>query len=234
MEDLFEADEAPARICLAPGLIYMPAFLDLAAQTALAADIADVVAEAPWFQPRMPRSGHALSVRMTNCGSLGWVSDRDGGYRYEATHPVTGRPWPPIPPRALDVWRALADYPHPPQACLVNFYDSKARMGLHQDRDEEDFSAPVLSISLGDPCLFRYGGARRGDAAKRLELRSGDVLVLGGAARLFFHGVDKIFGGASTLLPGGGRINLTLRRVTRPPPRPTAAEIGAAGGRGAV
>jgi len=215
MEDLFETVEAPGRICLGSGLIYMPAYLDQAAQTALAADIAQVVAEAPWFQPRMPRNGHPLSVKMTNCGALGWVSDRDGGYRYEARHPATGRPWPPIPTRVLDVWRALADYPHPPEACLVNFYDCKARMGLHQDRDEQDFSAPVMSISLGDPCVFRYG-ARRNDASKRLELRSGDVLVLGGASRLFFHGVDKILGDESSLLSGDGRINLTLRRVTRP------------------
>jgi alkylated DNA repair protein (DNA oxidative demethylase) len=215
MANLFETAEAPARVRLAPGLTHLPTYLDAAAQAALAADIGRVVAAAPWLQPRMPRSGHPLSVKMTNCGDLGWVSDRDGGYRYEAVHPGTGLGWPPIPNRALDLWRALADYPHPPQACLVNYYDRAARMGLHQDRDEEDFSAPVLSISLGDPCVFRYG-PRRNDAASRLELRSGDVLVLGGAARLFYHGVDKIIGGASPLLPGGGRINLTLRRVTRP------------------
>jgi alkylated DNA repair protein (DNA oxidative demethylase) len=215
MVDLYEPAEAPARVCLAPGLIYLPAYLDEAAQTALADEIAQIVAEAPLFQSRMPRSGHPLSVKMTNCGSLGWLSDRDGGYRYEAAHPGTGRPWPPIPPRLMEIWRETADYPHPPQACLVNFYDAKARMGLHQDRDEEDFSAPVLSVSLGGSCVFRYG-PRRNDAANRLELRSGDVLVLGGAARLFFHGVDRILAGGSSLLPGGGRINLTLRRVTRP------------------
>jgi len=153
---------------------------------------------------------------MTNCGPLGWVSDQDRGYRYQAAHPETGRPWPSIPPRLLDLWRDVAETPNPPQACLVNFYDRRARMGLHQDRDEEDLSAPVVSISLGDSCIFRYGGTRRGDPTKRLTLHSGDIVVLGGGARLCFHGVDKILGGTSPLLPGGGRINLTLRRVTRP------------------
>jgi alkylated DNA repair protein (DNA oxidative demethylase) len=218
MADLFETADAQAPVRLAPGLLYLPAHLDAAAQRALADDIAEVVAEAPWLQPRMPRTGRALSVKMTNCGPLGWVSDREGGYRYQARHPETGRPWPPIPPRALNVWREVAGYPHPPQACLVNFYDGAARMGAHQDRDEEDFAAPVVSISLGDACVFRYGGTRRADAAKRLELRSGDVLVLGGAARLCFHGVDRILAGAPAFLPGRGRINLTLRRVTRPEP----------------
>ncbi len=215
MRDLLESAEPGARIRLAPGLVYLPAYLDAAAQVALAAEVARVVAAAPLFQPRMPRSGHLLSVKMSNCGALGWLTDRDGGYRYAATHPETGRPWPPIPPRLLRLWRETADYSHPPQACLVNFYDAKARMGLHQDRDEADFSAPVVSISLGDPCVFRYG-PRRNDAANRLELHSGDVVVLGGAARLYYHGVDRILAGGSALLPGGGRINLTLRRVTRP------------------
>lgn len=213
MEDLFES---PALVRLGSGLGYLPACLDAAAQTALAAEIARIVAEAPWFQPRMPRTGQAFSVKMTNCGPLGWVSDRDGGYRYQAIHPATGRPWPSIPSRLLDLWRKVADDPHPPQACLVNFYDGKARMGLHQDRDEEDLSAPVVSISLGDSCIFRYGGTRRGDPTKRLTLHSGDIVVLGGTARLAFHGVDRVLGGTSSLLPGGGRINLTLRRVTRP------------------
>ncbi|WP_084572831.1 alpha-ketoglutarate-dependent dioxygenase AlkB family protein [Methylocapsa aurea] len=201
---------------LPPGLAHFPAYLDAAAQRALADDIAAVIAQAPWFTPRMPRSGRPFSVKMTNCGPLGWVSDQDGGYRYQPTHPVTGQAWPAIPARVLDVWREIAQYPHPPEACLINFYDVSARMGLHQDRDEEEFAAPVVSISLGDACVFRYGGLKRADPASRLRLHSGDVLALGGSARLLFHGVDKILGGASALLPGGGRINLTLRRVTRP------------------
>ncbi|MCI0736762.1 MAG: alpha-ketoglutarate-dependent dioxygenase AlkB, partial [Beijerinckiaceae bacterium] len=149
-------------------------------------------------------------------GRLGWVSGRDGGYRYQATHPVTGGTWPPVPLSVLNIWHGLVSYPHLPEACLVNFYDGHARMGLHQDRDEAEFAAPVVSISLGDSCCFRYGGLRRADPSQRLTLRSGDVIVMGGAARLIFHGVDRIYPGTSDLLPGGGRINLTLRRVTRP------------------
>jgi DNA oxidative demethylase len=152
---------------------------------------------------------------MSNCGELGWVSD-EAGYRYQARHPETGEAWPPIPPILLRAWQELAGYPHSPQACLVNFYAPNARMGLHQDRDEQDFSAPVLSLSLGDTCLFRIGGLRRTDPSRSVELRSGDALLLGGEARLAFHGVDRVLSGTSTLLARGGRINLTLRRVTLP------------------
>lgn len=216
MQDLLETTEAAAARWLAPGLAFFARYLDDAAQVALAREIAGAVLLAPWFVPRMPRSGKAFSVKMTNCGCLGWVSDCARGYRYQATHPVTGVAWPSIPLAVLNVWRAVASYPHLPEACLVNFYDSFAHMGLHQDRDEADLAAPVVSISLGDSCCFRYGGTRRGDPAKKLELSSGDVVVMGGAARLMFHGVDKIYPGSSGLLPGGGRINLTLRRVSRP------------------
>jgi alkylated DNA repair protein (DNA oxidative demethylase) len=217
-DELFDIVAAAASICLAPGLTLFPRHLDDAEQQALAGDIAEAVLQAPWFVPRMPRSGRAFSVKMTNCGSLGWVSDRDGGYRYQRVHPVTGEAWPSIPLLARNAWRALASYPHPPEACLVNFYGCHARMGPHQDRDEAELAAPLVSISLGDSCCFRYGGPRRGDPAKKIELLSGDILVMGGAARLLFHGVDKILAGSSSLLPGGGRINLTLRRVTRPEP----------------
>jgi alkylated DNA repair protein (DNA oxidative demethylase) len=168
----------------------------------------------------MPRTGRPFSVAMTNLGPLGWVSDRAGGYRYQPTHPQTGEAWPPIPDVVLDVWRRVAEYPHDPEACLVNYYAPTARMGLHRDRDEEDFSAPVVSISLGDDCRFRVGGTARGDPTRSLKLSSGDVVVLAGDTRLAFHGVDRIHPGTSTLLdewfPAGGRINLTLRRVTRP------------------
>jgi alkylated DNA repair protein (DNA oxidative demethylase) len=152
---------------------------------------------------------------MTNCGQLGWVTD-ERGYRYQAAHPETGAPWPPIHAIVLRAWAELADYPHPPEACLINWYGPAAKMGLHQDRDEEDFAAPVVSLSLGDTCLFRVGGTKRGDPTRTFRLSSGDALVLGGEARLAFHGVDRIIPGTSTLLPKGGRINLTLRRVTRP------------------
>ncbi|MCI0467616.1 MAG: alpha-ketoglutarate-dependent dioxygenase AlkB [Beijerinckiaceae bacterium] len=201
---------------MAPGLTLFRFYLDRAAQQALAVEIAGAVARAPWFLPRMPRSGRPFSVRMTNCGSLGWVSDRDQGYRYQSTHPVTGMTWPPIPLSVLKIWRGVTAYPHLPEACLVNYYDCHARMGLHQDKDEAEFAAPVVSISLGSSCRFLYGGLRRNDPARSLELCSGDVAVIGGPARLIFHGVDKIYPGTSDLLPCGGRINLTLRRVTVP------------------
>jgi alkylated DNA repair protein (DNA oxidative demethylase) len=199
-----------------PGLRLVPGYLDRAAQARLADEVAAVLARAPAYVPRMPRSGRPLSVRMSNCGPLGWVTD-EAGYRYQPHHPETGEPWPPIPETALAAWRELAGYPHPPEACLVNLYGPAARMGLHQDRDEADFAAPVVSLSLGDSCLFRVGGARRGDPTRTLRLASGDALVLGGAARLAFHGVDRIVPGSSTLLAEGGRINLTLRRVTAAP-----------------
>jgi DNA oxidative demethylase len=201
-----------------------PGYLDRPAQEALAAAISAIIAQAPLFTPRMPKSGQPFSVRMTNCGPLGWVTD-ERGYRYQPNHPETGAPWPPIPDALLAAWQdltqhdltqhELAPYPHPPEACLVNVYGPMARMGLHQDRDEADFSAPVVSLSLGDTCLFRIGGLKRGDPSRSLRLASGDAVVLGGQARLAFHGVDRIMPGTSTLLPEGGRINLTLRRVTR-------------------
>jgi len=199
---------------LRSGLCLRPGYLDRAAQEAALAALREVMRAAPIYTPRMPNSGKPMSVRMTNCGPLGWVTD-ERGYRYQATHPVTGAPWPPIPDVLLEAWRELARYPHPPQACLVNVYGPDARMGLHQDRDEEDFAAPVVSLSLGDTCLFRVGGHKRSDPTRSLKLASGDAIVLGGEARLAFHGVDRIMPGTSTLLPEGGRINVTLRRVTR-------------------
>jgi alkylated DNA repair protein (DNA oxidative demethylase) len=201
-----------------PGFVHRP-YWDADDQRRALAAIRAVAEAAPFYAPAMPRTGKAFSVRMTNCGSLGWVSDRDGGYRYQATHPVTGRPWPPIPEMVLEVWDAVSGYPHPPEACLVNYYAPGARLGLHQDSDEQDFAAPVVSLSLGDDCRFRLGGTTRGGPTRALRLMSGDVAVLGGASRLAFHGVDRIYPGTSTLIrdwfPEGGRINLTLRRVTK-------------------
>jgi alkylated DNA repair protein (DNA oxidative demethylase) len=202
---------------LPAGIRYLPDHFGRDAQAALLDEIRRVVEKAPLFTPAMPKTGKEMSVRMTNCGALGWVTDKERGYRYQPTHPVTGAPWPPIPAALLDLWRAVADHALPPQACLVNFYTDKAKMGLHQDRDESDFSAPVVSVSLGDDCLFRVGGTKRGDPTKSFRLRSGDVVVLGGEGRLAFHGVDRIYPGTSTLLKNGGRINLTLRRVTGEP-----------------
>jgi alkylated DNA repair protein (DNA oxidative demethylase) len=191
--------------------------LDRGGQEALLAAVRGVIAEAPLYTPTMPRSGKPMSVLMTNCGPLGWMSDKQGGYRYQATHPVTGQPWPPFPPLLLQLWADLAAYPAPPEACLVNYYGPGARMGLHQDKDETDFSAPVLSVSLGDTALFRIGGTTRRAPTRALELESGDVLLLGGCDRLAYHGVDRISAGSSDLLSEGGRFNLTLRRVTQPP-----------------
>jgi alkylated DNA repair protein (DNA oxidative demethylase) len=205
-----------AATTIAPGVTLTPGYLDRAAQDALLAAVRAVVAAAPLFVPRMPRSARPMSVMMTNCGPLGWVTDAARGYRYQATHPETGTPWPPIPDLILQAWRELGGYREPPEACLVNYYAPTARMGLHQDKDEQDFSAPVVSLSLGDTGLFRVGGHKRSDPTRAVRLASGDAVVLGGEGRLAFHGVDRILPGTSTLLPEGGRINLTLRRVTRP------------------
>ena len=182
-------------------------------QAVLLDAVRNCVRAAPLFTPTMPRTGQAFSVRMTNCGTLGWVSDSQG-YRYQPLHPVTGHPWPNIPSIALDLWRELAGVPVEPEACLINFYEPTAKMGLHQDKDETTFDAPVISISLGDDCLFRYGAANRTGKTASVRLRSGDVLVMGGASRLCYHGVDRIYPGTSTLLKQPGRINLTLRRVS--------------------
>jgi alkylated DNA repair protein (DNA oxidative demethylase) len=205
-----------AATTIAPGVTLTPGYLDPVAQTALLAAVRSVIAAAPLFTPRMPRSGKPMSVMMTNCGPLGWVTDETRGYRYQGMHPQTGVPWPPIPDIILKAWRELGGYPQPPEACLINYYAPTARMGLHQDRDEQDFAAPVVSLSLGDSGLFRVGGLKRSDPTRSLRLASGDAVVLGGAGRLAFHGVDRILPGTSTLLAEGGRINLTLRRVTPP------------------
>ncbi|PSJ56353.1 alpha-ketoglutarate-dependent dioxygenase AlkB family protein [Kumtagia ephedrae] len=203
-------------LVLPAGVRHMPGYFDREAQQYLVEAIREVVRGAPLYTPAMPKSGKEMSVRMTNCGALGWVTDKQRGYRYQATHPVTGEPWPAIPERLLSLWRDVADYPHPPEACLVNFYSGTAKMGLHQDRDERDFAAPVVSVSLGDACLFRVGQTTRNGPTESLRLESGDVVVLGGEGRLCFHGVDRVYPDTSTLLPKGGRINLTLRRVTVP------------------
>jgi DNA oxidative demethylase len=195
---------------------FFPQALAREGQIALLAAISEVIAEAPLFTPTMPRSGKPMSVRMTNCGPLGWVTDKERGYRYQATHPETGKPWPPIPAALLELWRELARYPAPPEACLVNYYAESAKMGLHQDKDEEDFAAPVLSVSLGDTGIFRLGGRSRKDPTRAFELKSGDVVALGDTDRLAFHGIDRILAGTSDLVPEGGRFNLTLRRVTKP------------------
>ena len=201
-------------LLLAPGIRYFPEHFGPAEQAALVEDIRAVVTKAPLYVPAMPKTGKEMSVRMTNCGVLGWVTDKEGGYRYQAVHPVTRRPWPSIPQRLLELWQEVGDFPLLPEACLVNFYSDTAKMGLHQDRDEQNLNAPVVSVSLGDACLFRFGGTNRNDKTQSIKLSSGDVIVLGGEGRMAFHGVDRIYPGTSTLLKSTGRINLTLRRVT--------------------
>ena len=199
---------------LPEGIRHYPMCLNLGEQTALLDDIRAIVANAPLYVPRMPKTGKPMSVRMTNCGPLGWVTDKENGYRYQPVHPATGASWPQMPEKLLSLWETYGDYPHPPEACLINFYEPGAKMGLHQDKDEENLHAPVLSISLGDTCLFRIGSTARGGPTQSVKLMSGDLIVLGGKGRLCYHGVDRIYADTSPLLKNGGRINLTLRRVT--------------------
>jgi alkylated DNA repair protein (DNA oxidative demethylase) len=198
---------------VAPGVVLWPRHLDRDAQRALLEEVFARLREAPFYRPTMPRSGRAFSVEQTNFGSLGWVSDAKG-YRYEPRHPSTGRTWPPMPPILLRLWRGLASCAVPPECCLVNLYRHGARMGLHQDRDEAALDAPVMSVSLGDDAVFRIGGATRHSQSRSVKLGSGDVIVFGGVARLAFHGIDRVIADSSTLVPGGGRLNLTLRRVS--------------------
>ncbi|OWV91126.1 alkylated DNA repair dioxygenase [Rhizobium sp. R72] len=195
------------------GVNHLPDYLDRPRQQALVDTIRSIVADAPLFVPVMPGTGKPMSVRMTNCGPLGWVTDKEHGYRYQPTHPITGKPWPDMPAELLEIWNDVSGYDKPPQACLINFYSDEARMGLHQDKDEQDLAAPVVSISLGNSCLFRVGGLARNDPTLSFKLSSGDIVILGAEGRLCFHGVDKIYPSTSTLLKNGGRINLTLRRV---------------------
>ena len=202
-----------ARLDVADGVHLWPCALDAAAQNALLAEILAKVEEAPLYRPVMPGSGKAFSVEETNFGPLGWISDR-AGYRYEPRHPKTGNPWPAIPRMLLDLWAEATQSADAPQCCLVNLYREAAKMGLHQDRDEAALNVPVLSVSLGDDALFRIGNTARKGATKSLKLRSGDVLMFGGPARLAFHGIDRVIAGTSRLVPGGGRINLTLRRIS--------------------
>jgi alkylated DNA repair protein (DNA oxidative demethylase) len=202
-------------VTVAPGvLLWREKFSPLAQKTLLDEVIAKLK-DAPFYRPVMPRTGKLFSVEESNFGALGWVSDRNG-YRYQPNHPVTGAPWPAIPQVLLDLWDEINGAP-PPQCCLINLYRGTAKMGPHQDRDENDTSAAVIGVSLGDEALFRIGGksvdgARSGKAVS-VKLSSGDAIAFGGVARLAYHGIDRIRPGTSRLIPGGGRLSLTLRRV---------------------
>ena len=202
----------PGRI---EGFRFLPEYFSAAAQKALVGEVLAILETNPLYRGAMPRTGTPLSVRNTNLGPLGWVSDIKG-YRYQAHHPVTGEAWGPIPQVLLDLWEDVGNYPAPPEACLVNWYEAGTKLGLHIDADEDAKEAPVVSVSLGSRALFRLGGLERRSPTSSMRLASGDVVVLGGRSRRAYHGVDRIWPDSSTLIPGGGRINLTLRRVTKP------------------
>ncbi len=195
------------------GFQFLPDYLDRHDQDELVETIRNHMKNNPLFTPRMPGSNKPFTVKMTNFGQLGWVSDKSG-YRYEKTHPETKKTWPSIPRQLLNIWEDISQYPNPPQACLVNYYNVTAKMGLHVDNDEEDINAPVISISLGDSARFRIGGLKRNNPTQSIKLNSGDIVVLSGASRLAYHGIDRIYGGSSKLLKNSGRLNITLRRVT--------------------
>ncbi len=183
-------------------------FLCPARQREMVSDLRGVAARAPFRRYETP-GGRKMSVRMSAAGKVGWVTDR-AGYRYDSVQP-DGEAWPVIPDSALDVWSAVSGSGRAPDSCLVNFYGRGARMGMHQDRDEADPGWPVVSVSLGDDALFRIGQVTRGGPTRSTWLNSGDVAVLAGAARLAYHGIDRIRFGSSPLLPHGGRINVTMR-----------------------
>lgn len=201
------------------GFAHYPLYFCPAEQAALIEAVRAGIEVAPFYQPTMPRTGAALSVVMSNFGTLGWVTDKERGYRYEARHPKTGAPWPALPELLQRLWDDVTGYPAAPEACLINWYraaahDGKpAKMGMHVDNDEQNVRAPVVSVSLGDSAVFRIGGPARGGPTWGVTLHSGDVVVLAGDARLCHHGVSKVDYGSSALVPRGGRINLTMRRV---------------------
>ena len=201
------------------GFRHYPVYFTPIQQQLLIDSVKAAILQAPYYQPTMPRTGRPLSVVMSNFGPLGWVTDKDKGYRYEAVHPKTAVPWPRLPDLLGKLWDEVTDFPAPPEATLINWYkeEKTSKMGMHVDNDENELRAPVVSVSLGDPAMFRIGGPSRGGPTKGLKLFSGDVVVLAGKARLCHHGVSKVFYGESALVPKGGRINLTMRRVNGVP-----------------
>ena len=200
----------PSHTLTVGGISVFKEFLPSSDQLRLVKELREVAAQAPVFSPKT-KSGKPMSVRLTAAGDFGWFSDQRG-YRYVEHHP-SGVNWPAIPDSIMAIWRAVAGAAPNPECCLINFYGEGARMGLHQDRDEANFEWPVVSISLGDDALFRVGGTERGGKTESIWLQSGDVAVMGGPARLNYHGIDRIKFGSSSLLKEGGRLNITLRVV---------------------
>lgn len=213
--DLFATDAPPEpwQEALAPGAVVLRGFA-LEGAVALLAGIAQVTTRAPWRHLITP-GGFRMSVAMTNCGALGWISDATG-YRYQSTDPQSGEPWPPMPEAFAQLAsRAAASAGFEnfaPDACLINRYEPGARLSLHQDRDERDYGAPIVSVSLGLPAVFLFGGSARGDKTQRVPLVHGDVVVWGGPARLRYHGVLALRDGVHPVL-GACRVNLTFRRA---------------------
>ena len=213
--DLFEsvADASPSQETIAEGAVLLRGFA-LPVENELIAALRDIAQQAT-FRHMVTPGGHAMSVAMTNCGGFGWVTDRTG-YRYDGIDPLTGKPWPAMPPS----FRALAEQAadragyagFSPDACLVNRYQPGAKMSLHQDKDEQDFGAPIVSVSLGLPAIFLFGGLKRSDKPRRFRLEHGDIVVWGGPTRLFFHGIAPLADGKHSVL-GRQRINLTFRRA---------------------
>jgi alkylated DNA repair protein (DNA oxidative demethylase) len=213
--DLFAGvpDARPSREAMAEAAMLLRGFAR-AFEADLIADLRDIVERAP-FRHMVTPGGHQMSVAMTNCGSTGWVTDRNG-YRYDANDPETGRPWPAMPTLFREIARQAAERAgfagFSPDACLINRYQPGARMSLHQDKDEDDFGAPIVSVSLGLPAIFLFGGLKRSDKPRRFRLEHGDVAVWGGPARLTYHGVAPLADGEHALM-GRQRINLTFRRA---------------------
>lgn len=214
MRDLFDGDLAELRdVELASGALLLAGFAQ-PLESALIADVNAIIERAP-FRHLITPGGHRMSVAMTNCGRVGWVSDRTG-YRYDAIDLDSGRPWPPMPPAFADLAAraaakaGFADFR--PDACLINRYEPGAKLSLHQDKDELDFNAPIVSVSLGLPATFLFGGLNRNDKTARYRLTHGDVVAWGGPARLAYHGVMPLADGEHPLL-GAQRINLTFRKT---------------------
>ena len=191
------------------GLDYFPNYLSEEQIDILRQDINFALMQAPLFKPTMPKTGRELSVKISNMGNIGWVADKIGGYRYQSYHPDTKQKWPKISDNILNIWHKVTNLKISPDCCLINYYGSKSKMGLHVDNDEKDFSYPVLSISIGNSALFRFGGLKRSDKTRSIKLNNGDVLMMSGKSRSIYHGIDKIYPSNQF----DHRINLTLRKI---------------------